>query len=294
MDQSESIQNDQSIYESEIFFEPDLNEHIQNDQSICDNCESDYENDTNDQSDQELALFNNKKKSKIITKPKPSFKSYWLNEFKWLQYDRVSQRMFLDKESGQLTQQHTNHIIGVIKIVYTLIKQEIALAKLPYFVQMSYELESPFIVDGSITYENEVSGHEFAFAISNIIKAEIWEEIRESVSFGIMIDESTDISTNKHIDIYIMYPNISGNIKTHFLQLLALEQSDTKQSLQTLACKDSQKQLDYFIIAEATIKDVYKFYKNSAKRINILQEYQQILDFPKLRLKKLKEIRWLG
>ncbi|CAG8768622.1 6587_t:CDS:1, partial [Dentiscutata erythropus] len=49
-----------------------------------------------------------------------------------------------------------------------------------------------------------------------------------------------------------------------------------------LACKDSQKQLDYFIIAKATIKDIYKFYKNFAKRINILQEYQQILDFPKL------------
>ncbi|CAG8759900.1 22168_t:CDS:1, partial [Dentiscutata erythropus] len=54
------------------------------------------------------------------------------------------------------------------------------------------------------------------------------EEIRKSVSFGIMIDKSTDISTNKHIDIYIMYPNIFGNIKTHFLQLLALEQSDAK------------------------------------------------------------------
>ncbi|CAG8655745.1 8956_t:CDS:2 [Cetraspora pellucida] len=38
-----------------------------------------------------------------------------------------------------------------------------------------------------------------------------------------MIDESIDISTNKHIDIYIMYPNISENIKTHFLQLLVLE-----------------------------------------------------------------------
>ncbi|CAG8533687.1 9865_t:CDS:2 [Cetraspora pellucida] len=232
MDQSESIQNDQSIYnncESEIFYEMDQNECIQNDQSTCNNCESDHENDANDQSDQELALSNNKKKFKIITKSKSSFKSSWLNEFKWLQYD-----------------------------------------KLPYFVQMSRELESPFIIDSSITYENEVSGHEFAFAISNIIKTKIWEEIRKSVSFGIMIDESTDISTNKHIDIYIMYPNISGNIKTHFLQLLALEQSDAK----TITTKLIRLSDGAFVMIGT---------KNS-----VAQKLSQ------LRLKKLKEIRWLG
>ncbi|CAG8759897.1 22167_t:CDS:2 [Dentiscutata erythropus] len=55
--QNESIQNDQSIYKSEIFFETDLNKLIQNDQSICSNCEHDYENDANDQSDQELPQY---------------------------------------------------------------------------------------------------------------------------------------------------------------------------------------------------------------------------------------------
>ncbi|CAG8833693.1 7386_t:CDS:2, partial [Cetraspora pellucida] len=168
----------------------DQNECIQNDQSICNNCKSDHENDANDQSDQELVLSNNNKKSKIIIKSKSSFKSSWLNEFKWLQYDKVSHSVkkyafsdqyidaikldnaekTIDKESGQLTQQCTNHIIRVIKIIYTLIKQDIPLAKLLYFVQMSHELESLFIIDSLITYENE-------------------KEIRESVSFGIMIDE---------------------------------------------------------------------------------------------------------
>ncbi|CAG8824904.1 22789_t:CDS:1, partial [Dentiscutata erythropus] len=50
-----------------------------------------------------------------------------------------------------------------------------------------------------------------------------------------------------------------------------------------LACKDSQKQLNYFSSAEIIIKGV-----------GILQEYQRILDFPEIRLKKLKEVRWLG
>ncbi|CAG8811572.1 35711_t:CDS:2, partial [Racocetra persica] len=68
--------------------------------------------------------------------------------------------------------------------------QDIPLAKLPYFVQISHELESPFIMESSITYENE-------------------KEISEAVSFGIMIDESTDISINKHLVIYVIYPNSS-------------------------------------------------------------------------------------
>ncbi|CAG8802504.1 14388_t:CDS:2, partial [Dentiscutata erythropus] len=131
-----------------------------------------------------------------------------------------------NKESVQVIQKNKNHIVGVIKIIYTLIRQDIPLAKFSYFIQMFCELESPFIMEGSITYENEVSSREFAFAIFNIIKADIWKEISEAVSFGIMIDKSTDISMNKYLVIYVIYPNSSSNIKTHFLQLLALNQSD--------------------------------------------------------------------
>ncbi|CAG8633304.1 1402_t:CDS:1, partial [Scutellospora calospora] len=52
-----------------------------------------------------------------------------------------------DKESEQLTQKNNGHIVGILKIVYTLIRQDIPLAKLPYFVQLSRELELPFIID---------------------------------------------------------------------------------------------------------------------------------------------------
>ncbi|CAG8808273.1 27674_t:CDS:2, partial [Racocetra persica] len=45
-----------------------------------------------------------------------------------------------------------------------------------------------------------------------------------------------------------------------------------------LACKDSQKQIDYFNNAKTIIRNIYKYYKNSEKRVHILQEYQQILD----------------
>ncbi|CAG8688669.1 9530_t:CDS:2, partial [Cetraspora pellucida] len=77
----------------------------------------------------------------------------------------------VNKELEQFTEQNKNHMIEIAKI-------------------------SLFIVDNVVIYENKISGHEFAFAISN------------------------------HIDIYVMYLNISGNVKTYFLQLLVLDQSN--------------------------------------------------------------------
>ncbi|CAG8607502.1 12057_t:CDS:2 [Cetraspora pellucida] len=141
---------------------------------------------------------------------------------------------------------------------------------------MSCELESSFIMEGSITYKNE-------------------KEISETVSFGIMIDESTNISINKHLVIYVIFPNSSGNIKTHFLQLLALNQNKLVAFASDGASVmiGNKNGLNYFASVEIIIKDVYKFYKNSAKCVNILQEYQRILDFPEIHLKKLKEVRWL-
>ncbi|CAG8714026.1 7286_t:CDS:2, partial [Racocetra persica] len=180
--QSESNQSNQNHHKY-IQGNYESNYNYENDQS----CQFDYESD---QSNQELTLSNKNKKLKIVMKSKPAFKNSWLNEFKWLQFDKISQWIFckyckyynksntfgstgsvnfgqkINKELEQLTEQNKNHIIRIAKIVYTLV-QDIPLAKLLYMVQLSYELESLFIVDGAITYENKISGHEFAFAISN-------------------------------------------------------------------------------------------------------------------------------
>ncbi|CAG8521133.1 1221_t:CDS:2 [Scutellospora calospora] len=51
----------------------------------------------------------------------------------------------VNKELEQLTEKNKNHIIGIAKIVYTLVQQDIPLAKLLYMVQLSHELESLFI-----------------------------------------------------------------------------------------------------------------------------------------------------
>jgi hypothetical protein len=48
------------------------------------------------------------------------------------------------------------------------------------------------------------------------------------VAFEIMIDESTDITVTKHLDIYVSYVTKQGIFKTRFLCLLPLTECDAK------------------------------------------------------------------
>src|SRR3954471_22137198 len=93
---------------------------------------------------------------------------------------------------------------------------------------MMKESGAPDISDGLITYTNEISEHEFLIAISKTIENEIWKELSDVVAFGIMIDESTDITTTKHLDIYVSYIAKQGIFNPHFLCLIPLTECDAE------------------------------------------------------------------
>ncbi|PKB94366.1 hypothetical protein RhiirA5_438965 [Rhizophagus irregularis] len=103
-----------------------------------------------------------------------------------------------------LSDANVRHIIAVMRVV---------------------ESETPNISDESITYTNEISGREFLIVIAKTIEDEIWKELSDVVGFGIMIDESTDITITKHLDIYVSYVTKQGIFKTRFLCLLPLTES---------------------------------------------------------------------
>jgi hypothetical protein len=48
------------------------------------------------------------------------------------------------------------------------------------------------------------------------------------VAFGIMIDESTNITVTKHLDIYVSYITKQGIFRIRFLYLLPLTECDAK------------------------------------------------------------------
>jgi len=116
-----------------------------------------------------------------------------------------------------------------MKIVFWLAENDVPLNKLPKVVQLCRALECPQLLSSSnpVTYENHVSGRQILSAISNSIEEAIWKELDEATAFGIMIDESTDISCEPHLIIYVKYC-LYGKIKIHFLKLLHLKNKDSK------------------------------------------------------------------
>ncbi|CAB4381130.1 unnamed protein product [Rhizophagus irregularis] len=94
---------------------------------------------------------------------------------------------------------------------------------------MMKKSETPNLSDGSIIYyTNEILGYKFLIVIAKTIEDKIWKELSDVVGFGIIIDESTDITITKHLDIYISYVTKQGIFKTHFLCLLPLTKCDAK------------------------------------------------------------------
>ncbi|CAB4393669.1 unnamed protein product [Rhizophagus irregularis] len=116
-----------------------------------------------------------------------------------------------------------------MKVVFWLAENDIPLSKLPKIMQLCRALECPkfLSISNPIIYENNISGRQTLSAISNSIEEAIWKELDEATAFGIMIDESTDISCEPHLIIYVKYC-WHGNIKIHFLKLLQLNGKDSK------------------------------------------------------------------
>ena len=116
-----------------------------------------------------------------------------------------------------------------MKIIFWLADNDISLNKLSEVVKLCRILGCSQLLSASntITYENNVSGREILSAISRSIEETIWKELGEAIAFGIMVDESTDISCEPHLIIYVKYC-LYGNIKIHFLKLLQLRSKDSK------------------------------------------------------------------
>ncbi|CAJ0841243.1 4777_t:CDS:2 [Entrophospora sp. SA101] len=56
------------------------------------------------------------------------------------------------------------------------------------------KLHTPDISDKSFSYSNEIAGNDMLAALSEVISEKIWNELS---GVGVIIDESTDITTTK-------------------------------------------------------------------------------------------------
>lgn len=61
-----------------------------------------------------------------------------------------------------------------------------------------------------------------------------------------------------------------------------------------LACNSAEKKITFCKHTENIIKSIYNFFSNSSKRTDTLRKYQEILEYPILKIKQIYEIRWLS
>ena len=68
-------------------------------------------------------------------------------------------------------------------------------------------------------YHDKKTCGEMVFGISSVIQRKVLEKMRDSTFFGLMIDESTDISVQGHLVVFVTFLEASLSI-TCFLGLL--------------------------------------------------------------------------
>ncbi|CAI2190355.1 5185_t:CDS:2, partial [Funneliformis geosporum] len=220
------------------------------------------------------------------------FKIKWLSEFSWLRYDDKKMFCTICVKHKMKNKFATEGAINISKKSavkeHVKCKDHIEAEKLETArIQMESLQNQIFSSDAnarhiiiiiSITYTNKISGYEFLMAIAKTIKNKIWSELSDAVAFEIMIDESTDITINKHLDVYASYVAKNGTFKTYFLCLLPLTDCDAESYEPSFTEQNYDELLmDIYIYSTSIISELKQQFPNrllfSSMKILNLREW---------------------
>jgi hypothetical protein len=138
------------------------------------------------------------------------------NEHKKLSYAKHVGKKALEKCVAKANNACDEAVMSLFKAVYFLGKESIPCAKFASLCELLVSCKTPITEK---LYHNEKACVEMMFAISTILQRQILDRIRDSRFFGIMIDESTDISVLGHLVIFATFLE-GGVVTTSFLGLL--------------------------------------------------------------------------
>ncbi|CAG8772727.1 2405_t:CDS:2, partial [Gigaspora rosea] len=183
----------------------------------------------------------------------------------------------------------------------------------PFFGPKKDKLSSDVLESSNYAeYANSVSGNTFLYAIAIAIEESVLEELKKSTSWSLLIDESNTITHDK--TCAIVSKHIANNIPVlRYLGLIELEEVDAMGIMNnlnnfflakmleplkllhfgsdgdTLAGKDSAKDVPYFFDYEITIKELYAYFANFHSRWQNLQLIQaQDNEAPELSILQLR------
>ncbi|PKK68064.1 hypothetical protein RhiirC2_851746 [Rhizophagus irregularis] len=220
-----------------------------------------------------------KKQNKFGKEGSKNFKSSALSEHSTTKdhtdaTNREIAKVELIKVTNNAIDRAQNHVSVLMKIIFWLAENDISLNKLPEVVRLCRILDCPQLLSASntITYENNVSGREILSAISNSIEEIIWKELAEAAAFGIMVDESTDISclTNK-------------------LMSFASDGASVMLGRSTGVASRLKEINECLFITHCIAHRLALACNSAKKKIDILHKYQEILEHPILKIKQIYE-----
>ena len=111
-------------------------------------------------------------------------------------------------------------VLCAFKAIYWLAKEEIASSKFPSLLALLQMLGTSDIgnlnVGANATYTHHSSVAEMQDVIDECIQSSIVEQIRSCSAYGLMVDESTDVTITKKLVIYVKIVN-QCHTKTCFL-----------------------------------------------------------------------------
>src|SRR6266498_5854509 len=143
------------------------------------------------------------------------------------------------------------HIIQVMKMIFWLASENLPLHKFKSFINFLHFIRVPYIKasnDNGSMYDNHTTSLEMLDALAQTIEDKIWQDLATCSAFGIMLDESTDITIESHVILYVKYC-LYGVIKVRYLKLLQLESADAQTIYNAvIALFDKKRKLNLLFI----------------------------------------------
>ncbi|XP_034085010.1 uncharacterized protein LOC117554649 isoform X7 [Gymnodraco acuticeps] len=119
-------------------------------------------------------------------------------------------------------------VIGGFKCLYWLVKNEMAHhTNYPKLLSLAQLLGCDYFEKLKVDQRNNYQSHrivdEMLEILAQIVELPILQEIRSSQAISLEVDETTDVSISRQLDLHVRHLDKEGCVFNHFLDLVTLE-----------------------------------------------------------------------
>ncbi|MCO5566715.1 hypothetical protein L7F22_020394 [Adiantum nelumboides] len=138
----------------------------------------------------------------------------------------------MEKHIAAMTDDEKERIVTVMKVMWHVVKRNSPLEEFVHQCNFHRFLRTPNmpVTSEYSAYTSKDAGKQFSQAIKDVYWDRLKKDIAASPFYSIQIDESTDISTQQYMIVYVTYMQDGGNVSitTCFMDLLPAKSSDAE------------------------------------------------------------------